>query len=36
MPTDVIEYHPERLLLQEHNGFMAQDEAVESMCMEKQ
>jgi len=36
MPTDVIDYHPERLPLQEHNGFMVQAEAVESMCMEKQ
>ena len=36
MPTDVIEYHPERLPLQEHNGFMVQAEAVESARMEKQ
>ena len=36
MPTDVIEYHPERLPLQEHNGFMAQAKAVESVCTEKQ
>jgi len=36
MPTDVIKYHTERLPLQEHNGFMVQAKAVESVHMEKQ
>ena len=35
-PTDVIEYHPERLLLHSHDGFMAQAEAVESAHTETQ
>ena len=34
MPTDVVEYHPEKLLLRSHNCFIAQAKLVESVPTE--